>query len=141
MIDQLTVFLSNEPGRLTALARALGDAGINMHALTVADTSEYGVVRIVCDDPKLAVEKLTEAGFRAMTNKIVAVEVPDRPGGLAELLETLSADPSMSIEYSYCFSKPATGAIDALKAPEGAEEILANAGYHVLKPEELYKLG
>lgn len=139
MIDQLTVFLTNEKGRLTALAKAIGEAGINMHALVLADTTDYGIVRIVCDDPQKAVVALTEAGFRAMLTKVVAVEVPNVPGGLAKVLEALSADPDMSIEYSYCFTTEANGAVDAFKAPESAIKLLEDAGFHVVHPDELYK--
>lgn len=79
MIDQLTVFLENTKGRLTSLCRALGDADIQMHSLALADTTDYGIARIICDDPKGAVAAISEAGFTANLTKVVAVEVPDVP--------------------------------------------------------------
>ncbi len=105
MIEQVSVFLENKSGRLAELTRTLGDAGINMHALMVADTSEFGVARVICDAPERAKALLDEAGFGASIAKVLAVEVPDRPGGLADLLETLDAQ-GLNVEYAYCFVEP-----------------------------------
>ncbi len=138
MIDQLTVFLENNKGRLTALCSALGDAGIDMHALTVADTTDYGIVRILSDDPKKAVEVLGEAGFRAMTTQVIAVEVPDSPGGLAKIFAVLD-EKDINIEYSYCFAGAGNSATVAFKAAEEAVEALESAGFAVVHPADLYK--
>ena len=135
MIDQLTVFLENKAGRLTALCKTLGDAGINMNALSVADTADYGVARIVCSDPARAAELLREAGFRANTTKVVGVEVPDTPGALAGVFAALE-DRGINVQYSYCFA--ANGkAVDAFKAPEEAIAALSAAGYSVLHQADL----
>ena len=89
MISQLTVFLENEKGRLAAATRAVADAGVNMHALYLADTEDFGVARMLCDTPNKAAEKLTLAGWRAAVTPVMAVRVPDVPGGVASLLEFL----------------------------------------------------
>ena len=89
MINQITVFLENKEGRLAALVRSLADAGINMQALTIADTTDYGVARIICDDPTGAVMALNEQGYRATLTKVSAIAVPNVPGGLAKLLNVL----------------------------------------------------
>ncbi|MCL1879722.1 MAG: amino acid-binding protein [Actinomycetia bacterium] len=139
MIDQVTVFLENSTGHLAALCKALGDAGVSMHALTVADTASYGVVRIIADEPARAYEVLNAQGFRASLTKVYAVEVADEPGGLARLLESLdTAD--INVEYAYCFSTNANKAVDVLRlsAAEGAEEAIAAAGCRLLTPDELY---
>jgi hypothetical protein len=139
MIEQLSVFLENTTGRLAELARALGDAGINMRALMVADTEEFGVVRIICDHPGAAVRKLEEAGFGASLTPVVAVEIPDRPGGLADVLEALGAA-QMNVEYAYCFVEPSGEvAVDIFKvdAPD-ADIALSDAGFRVLDAEALY---
>ena len=81
MIEQVSVFLENKSGRLAELTRTLGDAGINMHALMVADTSEFGVARVICDRPSARKALLDEAGFGASIAKVLAVEVPDRRAG------------------------------------------------------------
>ena len=138
MIDQLTVFLENTKGRLTSLCRALGDADIQMHSLALADTTDYGIARIICDDPKGAVAAISEAGFTANLTKVVAVEVPDVPGGLADVLDVLDAA-GLNIEYSYCFADAREGATVAFKVDEEAIGALEGAGFKVLHPEDLYK--
>lgn len=137
MIDQLTVFLGNKKGRLTALCRALGDAGIQMHALTLADTSDYGIVRIICDNPQGAIQALTEARFSASLAKVVAVEVPHVPGGLADVFAAID-DADVNIEYSYCFIGANDVATVAIKAPESVMGTLEKAGFKVLHPGDLY---
>ena len=130
MIEQLTVFLENSEGRLAALCRAISDAGIDMSALTIAEVADYGVVRIICSDPQRAAKVLDEAGFRAMTTRVLAVEVPNRPGGLADLLDSMQKL-GVNIEYGYCFSIDAQRAVDVLKVndPEAAAQAVQDAGY------------
>ena len=141
MIDQITVFLENEKGRLNALCRALADAGVDMSALTIADTTDYGVVRIICDDPARALEVLEAADFRAVATKVSAIEVPNEPGGLARLLDTLESL-QLNIEYGYCFSVGGEKAVDVLKI-RGAKETdeaahaLEAAGFRLLALEDL----
>ena len=138
MIEQITVFLENREGRLAKMCRCIADAGVNMSALTIADTSEYGVVRIVCDDPAKAVEALEAGGYRAIATKVVAVAVPNRPAGLAELLDVLDKL-DLNIEYVYCFSLRGDQAVDVLRfqdADKAAEAIKA-AGITLLELDDL----
>ena len=141
MIDQITVFLENSEGRLAALCRTMADAGVNMSALTIADTTDYGVVRIICDNPALAVETLDAANYRAVATKVSAIEVPNRPGGLADLLDTLESL-ELNIEYGYCFSVNGETAVDVLKirgaaqAADAAKAIEA-AGFKLLSQEDV----
>ena len=139
MIDQVSVFLENSAGRLAELTRTLGDAGIDMHALMVADTEEFGLVRIICDTPKRAKSLLDEQGFSASVTQVLAVEIPDRPGGLADVLEALG-DANVNVEYAYCFVEPlGAAAVDIFKvdAP-GADDVLSSSGFRSLAPRELY---
>lgn len=133
MVRQVTVFLENDKGHLAALTRALADADVNMEALTIAETSDYGLVRIVCDTPDAAREALEAAGFRALVTNVIAVTVPNRPGGLADLLDVLD-EAGLNIEYGYCFSAKEGEAVDVLKVaePERATAALKAAGYEVL---------
>ena len=133
MIEQVTVFLENEKGRLLALTEALGNADVNMQALTIAETSDYGLVRIVCDKPEEACRVLEQEGFRAIVTKVLGVVVPNRPGGLAGLLQTLESL-DLNIEYGYCFSAKDDEAVDVLKVadPMRATEALEQAGYTLL---------
>ena len=141
MIDQITVFLENSEGRLSALCRTLADADVNMSALTIADTTDYGVVRIICDDPMRALEVLNAAEYRAVATKVSAIAVPNEAGGLAKLLDTLDAM-KLNIEYGYCFSVNGDTAVDVLKirgakeADEAARAIEA-AGFKLLAQEDL----
>lgn len=143
MVTQLTVFLENSPGRLAGLTRALGDAGVNMRALMVADTAEFGVVRIICDQPEAAKRAAEEAGFSVSTTEVIAVEVPDRPGGLADVLELIGSA-GTNVEYAYCFVEPGgNAAVDVFRVDDadGAAEALRAAGIRVLRPEEIYEIG
>ena len=142
MISQLTVFLENEKGRLAAACRTVSEAGINMHALNVADTADFGVVRMLTDTPDAAAEALLAAGYRATVTPVLAVRVPNRPGGLAALLEFMD-EQGTNVEYGYCFSVNEDMAIDVLKVDgeSNIEEKLVAAGFEPVQPEEIYELG
>ncbi len=137
MIDQLTVFLPNEPGTLAEMSRVLGDSAIQMHALMVADTADFGIVRIICDTPKAASRALANAGYRAATTQVVAVEVDNIPGGLAKVLAKI-ASVKLNVEYAYCTSI-GTRTVDVIKLTgESVAEKLAQAGLKDLQPEDVY---
>lgn len=142
MVEQLSVFLENEPGRLARMCRALADAGHNMRVLMVADTAEYGVARLLCDRPHAARRSLEEQGFAVSITPVVAVRVPDSPGGLADVLETLAGS-HVSIEYLYCYVRPDGGeAVDIFRVedPEAAKRALEGAGIGMLRASEVYAL-
>ena len=141
MIDQITVFLENSEGRLAALCRTMADAHVDMSALTIADTTDYGVVRIICDDPARALEVLNDSNYRAVATKVSAIQVPNRPGGWAELLETLDAM-KLNIEYGYCFSINGETAVDVLKIRGEAQaadaaKAIEQAGFKLVSQEDL----
>jgi hypothetical protein len=141
MVEQLSVFLANEPGRLARLCRLLGDAGLNMHALVVADTADYGVVRVICDRPYTARGVLERDGFAVSVTRVIAAEVPDRPGGLADMLELLDSG-GVNVEYLYCFLKPDSSiAVDVLRVEdaEKASALLTGAGISLLHASEVYQ--
>lgn len=143
MIDQITVFLENKEGRLAALCRAMGDANINMHALTIADTTDYGVVRVIADRPAAAVRALEEAGYRANVTKVSAIAIPNVPGALAGLLELFDAN-NIDIQYGYCMPMADGQVVDILKvssAEEAAKAIaVEEAGYKILQPADVYQV-
>lgn len=141
MIKQITVFLDNEKGRLLALTRCLGDADVNMHALTIAETSDYGLVRIITRDTDAAMEALQAADFRATVSKVAAIRVSNAAGGLASLLAALE-DLGLNIEYGYCFSNAGETAVDVFKIRDAAKAAeatfkLEEAGFKVLRQEDL----
>jgi hypothetical protein len=99
---QISVFLENKSGRLTEVTRALANAGVNIRALSLAETIDYGVLRLIVDKPKEAKAALTQAGFTVSETEVIAVEMPDRPGGLAEIVGMLTKR-GLNIEYLYAF--------------------------------------
>jgi len=105
----------------------------------VADTSEFGVVRIICDRPRAAKTVLEAAGFGVSITSVLAVEIPDTPGGLADVLEVLGRA-SVNVEYAYAFVEPGrTAAVDIFKVDDAAgADALTVAGINVVTPERLY---
>ena len=101
-ITQISVFLENRKGRLYEVCSLLGDNDINMRALTIAETESFGVLRIVVDKPDKATEVLKAANITANITDVVAVEIDDKPGGLAKVLKIL-ADGDVNVEYMYGF--------------------------------------
>jgi hypothetical protein len=141
MVEQLSVFLANEHGRLAKMCRLLGDAHLNMHALVVADTETYGVARVICDRPHAARGVLEREGFAVSVTRVLAAEIPDRAGGLASVLEALD-DAGINVEYLYCFLKrDSATAVDVLRVEdvEHATEVLTTSGIELLHAAQIYE--
>lgn len=102
-IQQLSLFLENKPGHLRAICRTLSDAGINIVTLSLADTQQFGILRLIIDDWRRAKKVLEDAGFVVAVNEVVATEVDDRPGGMAEILDAIQSA-GVNIEYMYAFT-------------------------------------
>ena len=103
-INQLSVFLENRPGHLTAPCAALADAGIDLLTLTLADTERFGILRLIVREWERAKQILEARGCVVKVTEVVAVEVEDRPGGLCKLLEVIEREPGVGIEYMYAFT-------------------------------------
>ena len=101
-IDQLSVFLENRAGRLAEVTRILSEANVNIRALSLADTTDFGILRLIVSDFDAAKTKLKESGFTVGRTSVVAVEVPDSPGGLNNILTMLN-DSDINVEYMYPF--------------------------------------
>ena len=101
-VKQISVFIENRSGRLRELTRVLGDSGINIRALSLADTSDYGILRLIVDKPGETLDVLKKANFTLAETDVIAVEVPDKPGGLAEVLGFLIEE-EINVEYMYAF--------------------------------------
>jgi hypothetical protein len=101
-IKQISVFLENKSGRLAKVTKLLGDNGINIRALSIADTSDFGILRLIVNDPDRAVQILKAGDFTVSETDIIAVQVPDQPGGLAQILALLDSH-KLNIEYMYAF--------------------------------------
>jgi len=103
-ITQLSMFLENKKGRLYDATKVLGDANIDIKALNIAESEDFGILRIVVDQPNAALKILKDNGFVASITKIVGVEVNDKPGGLSAVLKILK-DNDLNIEYMYAFEE------------------------------------
>jgi hypothetical protein len=99
-IQQISVFLENKSGRLAEVTTTLGEAGVNMRAATIADTADFGILRMVVNDPKKALETLEKKGFTAKVTDVFAIEMDDRPGGLGSIMR-LFHETGVNIEYLY----------------------------------------
>ena len=99
-VKQISVFLENKSGRLADVTRVLGEGGVNLRAITIADTADFGILRLIADDPDKALQILEGGGFTAKVTEVLAVEVPDTPGGLAKAM-TLFSKNDVNIEYLY----------------------------------------
>jgi hypothetical protein len=99
-IRQISVFLENKKGRLAEVTRLIADAGINIRALSVADTAEFGIIRLILDDPDKALEVISKGGFTVRSTDLLAVEIPDKPGSLAQVMEIFEKT-DVNIEYLY----------------------------------------
>jgi hypothetical protein len=133
-ITQISVFLENRKGRLSEVCSMLGQAGINIRALTIAETETFGVLRMVVDKPSETVDLFRKNGITANRTDVVAAEVPDKPGGLAEVLKTLS-DSDVNVEYMYGFvEKHSENALLVFRFddPDRAAEILRQNGLKVI---------
>jgi hypothetical protein len=142
MAKQISVFLENKAGRLSHVTRVLGEAGINIRALSIADTSDFGILRIIVSEPEKAYRILKEANFTVSETEVIAVQVPDSPGGLAAILEQM-ADANLNIEYLYAFlGTSGTDALVIFKVEdfERARQTFKEKGIPFLDEQQLYKL-
>ncbi len=144
MVRQVSVFLENKSGRLAEVSGVIAAAGINIGALSVAETSDFGILRFICNQPTKAVEVLREAGFSVGETEVLAVQIPHRPGGLAGALEVIQPM-GINIEYLYAFANnPGQDAVVVMRVENAcsqqAAEALEQAGFKLLAPEEAYQL-
>ena len=129
-MKQISIFIENKSTRLKEATEVIAKAGINITAASLADTADFGVLRIVVNQTENAAKTLKETGYTISVNEVVGIEVEDRPGGLAEILKILS-DNSLNVEYMYAFVEPTKGsAAMILRLEEFARgtQILKDAG-------------
>jgi hypothetical protein len=138
-IRQISVFLENQPGSLSALCRALAEAGINLAALTLSDAGEFGLLRFITPEPERAEQVTKAAGFAAISSDVLALCLPNRPGGLAAVLTQLEPH-GLSVEYMYAFARRTGDAvmITCFDDIDRAMAALRAAGVSLLKPADLF---
>lgn len=136
MIKQISVFVENKKGRLARITDVLGHSGIDLIALSIADTTNFGIMRCIVSDPDKAVTVLKQNGFTASMTEVIVAEVTDRPGGLAGILKALD-EAGISVEYLYSFVRtPAQNALILFRVENIEEAVAALKGCNIRLMEE-----
>jgi len=141
-VEQISIFIENKSGRLAEVARVLGEQGVNIRALSLADTSDFGILRLLVDNTDIALSTLKKEGFTVNKTEVVAVEVPDQPGGLCNILQILD-EAQINVEYMYAFvERNAGNAVIIFRFDEidSAISALRGKGVSILTGEKLYSL-
>lgn len=139
-VKQISAFVENKPGRMAAILEVLAYNGIDISALSIADTTDFGVLRIIVSDTELAKKVLRDAGVVVKTTEVIAASIDDRPGGLAELMSVIN-DGEATVEYMYAFvGRGKAGAMVVIKTdrPEKAVKLLEEAGYKTADNEDIF---
>ncbi len=134
--------MENTPGRLAAVTKALGNAKVNILALTIAETGEFGVLRIIVDHWKKAVDVLRKNDFTTATTEVLAVEIPNKPGSLARIVEMFQKE-GINIEYVYAFvahSRDGALIVMRFEDPDRAIKVLTKNKVTILTNEEVVKI-
>jgi hypothetical protein len=142
MAEQLNVFVENKPGKLTKITKALTDAVINMRAIVIADRENFGIVKLLVDNPQKAFKELSAQGYACALKKVLAVIIKDIPGGLGSLTEVLN-DNKIDILDAYGFviySRKEAAFCVEVKEYDLAKKIVEENGFQVLSDSELYDL-
>ncbi len=141
-VKQISVFLENKKGRLAEVTRILSQERINIRALSLADTADFGVLRIIVNDPDRCLAVLKAASFVAQVTEVMAVEVEDKPGGLSRILEVLDSE-NVNVEYMYAYvEKTKENAIVICKINDRSRalDVLAKHGISTIRGEDLKAL-
>ncbi|MDI9570386.1 MAG: ACT domain-containing protein [Pseudomonadota bacterium] len=139
-VEQVSVFLENKPGSLEEVTRILKEADINIRTLSLADTTDFGILRLIVNNVDVTSRVLRDNGFRVSRTTVVAVEVPDRPGGLHGILAALKND-NVMVEYLYAFvEKSGENAVIIFRFDDSdaAIDVLRKNGFNVISGEKLY---
>lgn len=141
-IKQLSVFIENKAGRLSEILNVLSENNIDISAMSIAETTDFGVLRMIVSDPETAKTKLRESGVIVKTTDVIGMVLDDTPGAMAKAI-TLLSENGIIVEYSYAFlSSNNKGALIVVRTnlPEKAEEVLMSAGIGLVKPAEVYRI-
>ena len=139
-VKQISIFMENRPGRISAVTKLLGEGGIDIRAMALADTTDFGILRIIVDDEEKCVKLLSEAGYSARATAVVAVGFDDKPGALASVMQVLYEN-NISVEYMYSFiSKEAGKAYIMLRVDDNdaAAAALEEKGFTLLNSGDLF---
>ncbi len=141
-VQQITVFLENKAGRLASVAKALKDSGVNIRALTIADSSDFGILRMIVNKPDQALSVLKQAGFLVKQNPVIAVQIDDKEGLFYDIMSLCNKE-GLNVEYTYSFVEQTSNkAILFLRFEEvdNAVELFKKNGYTLLSTEEMSRI-
>ena len=141
-LKQLTIFVENKQGTLVDITKTLADNNVNMRALSIADTQDFGILRLIVNDNETATKALTEAGYLLKMTDVVGVKIGDQPGKLSKALEVLD-DANINMEYLYAFmARTEKHAYVVLRVADNAEaeKVLEDAGFHMITDADVDKL-
>ena len=142
MIQQISVFLENKAGTIVHVAKILADHGIDMRAMSIADSADFGILRLIVDDPEKTKEVLNKEEYIFSETPVLAVAVADHPGSLVKILAVLS-DANINLEYAYAFitrKSDSAYMIFRVDDPERTVDVLKEAGISIAAQSELYSL-
>ncbi|MFP4660862.1 MAG: ACT domain-containing protein [Halanaerobiales bacterium] len=141
MIKQISIFIENKSGRLAEVTRALGENEIDLIAISISDTTDFGILRLIVNKPDQAEEVLKNSGFTVNTTEVIAISVIDKPGSLAEVLTVLS-NQSIGIEYMYAVGKDTNGAVVIMRVSDAVKaiEVLNKENITTLNSERVYNI-
>ena len=138
-VKQISVFIENKQGALAEVTRYIADNKVNLRALSIADTQDFGILRIICEDPKSAEDVLKAGGYITTTTDVLAAAISDEPGALASILEVL-AEAQVVVEYTYAFLSSKAGAYMIFRVDDNqsAAAALAGSGIKTANQEDLF---
>ena len=142
LIKQLSIFVENKPGRLAFITEVIAEAGIDIRAISVADTTDFGILRLIVNKPDEACEALKAAGLTVTLTSVIAIGVSDKPGGFSVAMRLL-ADNDIAVEYMYAFISRENGkAIVILRVDneDKARQILSDGGIDTIPSEKIYNM-
>ncbi len=142
MTSQVSVFVENKPGRISKIARVLGEGNVNIRAITITDQGEYGLINILPDDPDKAEEILLSKGFSVSRKEVIAIIMEDKPGGLADVAEHLNKS-GINIANAYGFileSNRRAVLVLEVEDYKKAETVIKEGGFKTLSKEELHNI-
>ena len=138
-IQQVSVFVQNKPGALSAICKLLAESGVDMRAMFISDTKEFSILRLIADDTEKAAEVLRDQNCIVSINPVIGVAVPDAPGGMLRVL----SETGMNVEYTYAFvAHPGERAYVVLRVTDiaAAEDILKKAGFLLITEQDIQNL-
>ncbi len=139
-IKQISVFVENKPGRLAEITELLAKNNIDIRALSIADTTDFGILRLIVNDPESTVQILKNDGMTVSATEVLGVAIPDVPGGFAKAIRTIT-DKGISLEYAYAFITPKSGSayvIIRVENNELATEALNDAGIKIIEQGDIF---